>query len=88
MSSQPADPEGSAPQPSGRRRRPFETWRKIALTGAVVLLIGSILEAAVDDFNRVVLTLFLGVGWGFLAAGFGRFMIDRRRRAAQPERKP
>lgn len=83
MSSPPADPK--APP---RRRRPFETWRKIALAGALVLLGGSILDAATDDFNHVVLTLLLGIGWGLLAAGFGRFMLDRRRKAGEAARKP
>lgn len=77
MSSQSTDPEA----PRSRRRRPFETWRKIALGGAVVLLAGSIIDAATDHFPRIVLTLFLGVGWGLLAAGFGKFMLDRRRAA-------
>jgi hypothetical protein len=91
MSSPPAEKDdGAELETPGRRRgrRPFETWRKIALSGAVVLLVGSILEAANDDFPRIVLTLFLGVGWGLLAAGFGRFMLDRRRRAAQQDPKP
>jgi hypothetical protein len=83
MSLQPADePSDSRPR---RRRRPFETWRKIALAGAFVLLGQSVLDAATDDFNGVVLTLLLGIGWGLLAAGFGKFMLDRRRRAAEQE---
>ena len=86
MSSPPAETPEAPPR--GRRRRPFETWRKIALAGAVVLLVGSILDAAQDDFPRIVLTLFLGVGWGLLAAGFGKFMVDRRRRASEGTRKP
>jgi hypothetical protein len=83
MSSPHADRE-----PSRRRRRPFETWRKIALSGAVVLLCTSIVDAATEDFNGVILTLSLGIGWGLLAAGFGRFMLDRRRKAAEAARKP
>jgi hypothetical protein len=88
MSSPPAEdfPELPATAPeSRRRRRPVETWRKIALAGALVLLGGSILDAAVEDFNRFLLTLSLGIGWGLLAAGFGRYMLDRRRRAAQQD---
>ena len=83
MSSPHGDGDGSRVKaPSRRRRRPFETWRKIALAGGLVLLAGSVLDAATDDFPRIVLTLFLGIGWGLLAAGFGRYMLDRRRRAA------
>jgi hypothetical protein len=46
-----------------------------------------VIDAATKDFSRLVLTLFLGVGWGLLAAGFGRFMLDRRRRAAREDPK-
>ena len=77
----------SSPPAKPRRRRPFETWRKIALFGAVTLLIGSILDAALDNVPRIVSVLLLGTGWGLLAAGFGRAMLDRRRRAAQASRK-
>jgi hypothetical protein len=88
MSSRRADPEpGEAMTPS-RGRRPFEAWRKLALTGAVILLAGSILDAALDDFPRVLNLATLGFGWAFLAAGFGRAMVDRRARERAAERKP
>lgn len=74
MSSPPAD------RTRVRKRRPFETWRKIALAGALILLAGSILAAMTDDLPRLVEIAYLGPGWGLLAAGFGKFMIDRRRR--------
>lgn len=90
MSSPPAEQEpgrdtGEAP----RGRRPFEPWRKLALTGALILFIGSVLNAALDDFPRAINVLSLGLGWGFLAAGFGRAMVDRRarERAAEEERR-
>lgn len=94
MSSPPADNNRGRARPDAktnggpRRRRPFETWRKIALTGAVTLLVGSVLDASFgDDVPRIVSVLFLGTGWGLLAAGFARAMLDRRRRAAQASRK-
>jgi hypothetical protein len=80
------DAEGGGRE-RARARRPFETWRKIGLAGAVTLLVGSILDAALDDLPRIVSVLMLGTGWGLLAAGFGRAMLDRRRRAAQASRK-
>ena len=90
MSSPPAEPgrteEESAP--TRRARRPYERWRKLALTGAVILLVGSILKASLGrDFPNVLNMLSLGVGWGFLAAGFGRAMLDRRTRERQNEAK-
>ena len=88
MSSQPADPGPSRQGEPSRTRRPFEPWRKLALTGAVILLIGSILNAAIDDFPRVINLASLGLGWGFLAAGFGRAMVDRRARERAAEQKP
>ena len=87
MSSQPAEPERD--EPSGpRARRPYEPWRKLALTGAVILLVGSVLNAALEDFPRFFNLASLGLGWGFLAAGFGRAMVDRRARERDAERKP
>ena len=89
MSSPPAEPgrpeEGA---PTRRARRPYEPWRKLALTGAVILLVGSILKASLGaDFPNVINMLSLGVGWGFLAAGFGRAMMDRRAREREREAK-
>ena len=84
MSSPPAD----KPSPKETSRRPFEPWRKLALTGAVILLIGSILKASIDDFPNAVNMLSLGVGWGFLAAGFGRAMLDRRARERDKGSRP
>ena len=88
MSSPSAKPGPDATDAPRRVRRPFEAWRKLALTGAVILLIGSILQAAIDDFPRIVNTVCLGLGWGFLAAGFGRAMLDRRARERAAEREP
>lgn len=88
MSSPPVDPRAPEETGSGRRpRRPFEPWRKLALIGAVVLFVGSVLNAAIDDFPRALNLLSLGTGWGFLAAGFGRAMVDRRARERDKERR-
>ena len=86
MSSQPAEPDRDTP--TERTRRPFEPWRKLALTGALILFVGSILNASIEDFPRGVNLASLGLGWGFLAAGFGRAMVDRRARERDAERKP
>jgi hypothetical protein len=89
MSSPPADERDSQKTASGRPgRRPFEPWRKLALAGALVLFVGSVLNAAIEDFPRSINMLSLGVGWGFLAAGFGRAMVDRRARERDKERRP
>jgi hypothetical protein len=89
MSSPPAEPDGSDQPGRGRRtRRPYEPWRKLALTGAVILLVVSILEASIEDFPNAINMLSLGLGWGFLAAGFGRAMLDRRARERDKESRP
>jgi hypothetical protein len=86
MSSQPADPDASREDDrAAPRRRPFERWRKLALAGALILFVGSVLNAALDDFPRAINLLSLGLGWGFLAAGFGRAMLDRRARERADE---
>jgi hypothetical protein len=90
MSSQPAEPgERSEASDRSSGRRPYEPWRKLALAGALVLFVGSVLNAAIEDFPRAINMLSLGIGWGFLAAGFGRAMMDRRaRERATAEKKP
>lgn len=64
-------------------KTPFETWRKLMLAGALLLLVGSIADAmrggAPDD--SLVRTLANGVAYGLLFAGFGLAM--RRRMANQ-----
>ncbi|HEY7873953.1 MAG TPA: hypothetical protein VIG64_02405 [Actinomycetota bacterium] len=89
MSSPPAERPPVDPPPP-RARRPFEAWRKLALAGALILLVGSVLKAALDDFPNALNVLSLGLGWGFLAAAFGRAMVDRkaRERAEAAEGKP
>jgi hypothetical protein len=83
MSSPRAEPEEGK---SGRRtRRPYEPWRKLALAGALILFVVSVLNAAIDGFPRPINMLSLGLGWGFLAAGFGRAMMDRRARERDTE---
>jgi hypothetical protein len=89
MSSQPAEPDDrQTPPDTPSRRRPYEPWRKLALTGALILFVVSVLNAAIDGFPRAINMLSLGFGWGFLAAGFGRAMMDRRARERAAEKKP
>jgi len=61
------------------RKQEFPTWRKLMLSGAVLLLTVSILQAmrTIDDDlpSRIV----MGIGYGFLAAGFALAMRERRR---------
>ena len=67
-------------------KTPFETWRKMMIAGAVILLVGSVMDAmrggAPDD--SLVRTLANGVAYGLLFAGFGLAM--RRRMSNKLER--
>ena len=66
MSSAPAEEK---PQ---KTRRPFETWRKVMLVGAFILLGHALYVALVDSTVpewTTMVTNFLG--YGFLVAGFG-----------------
>lgn len=64
-------------------KTPFETWRKLMIAGALLLLAGSVMDAmrggAPDD--SLLRTLANGVAYGLLFAGFGLAM--RRRMANQ-----
>ena len=83
MSSPPDNPAAG-----GRKRVPFEAWRKVMLIGAFILLGGAVANAVIDgrlpDWANFGLTFF---GYGFLAAGFGMRMRGlreaRERKAAE-----
>ena len=67
-------------------KRPFETWRKMMIAGAVILLAGSVMDAmrgGVTD-DSLARTLANGIAYGLLFAGFGLAM--RRRMSNQRER--
>lgn len=78
----------SSPPPSGDpaapRRRPFETWRKVMLSGAVLLLVVSITSRSHVE-PPLIVVISNGVGYGLLAMGFALAM--RRRRELAEERK-
>lgn len=67
-------------------KRPFETWRKMMIAGALLLLVGSVMDAlrgGVTD-DSLLRTLSNGVAYGLLFAGFGLAM--RRRMSNKLER--
>jgi hypothetical protein len=54
-------------------------WRRIMLSGAVILLIGSLVPAIMGaDAPTWLPNASLVIGYGFLAYGFFRAMGDRR----------
>lgn len=59
-------------------RHPWDTWRKLMVAGAVLLLINSIFNArqAVGDTD-IAYVLANGVGYGLLASGFALAMRQR-----------
>lgn len=81
MSSQPDNPT------PGRKRVPFEQWRKVMLAGAFVLLGNALAAALLDAPPPTWLTMIANfVGYGLLAVGFGirmRSIKEGRRRAAE-----
>lgn len=60
-------------------KRPFETWRKLMLSGALLLLAGSVSDAlrggSPDD--SLIRTLVNGIAFGLLFAGFALAMRRR-----------
>lgn len=67
MSSAPVEPKRGK-----KKRRPFETWRKVMLVGAFVLLGQALLVALIDEPipDFVTLPMYF-VGYAFLLVGFG-----------------
>lgn len=73
MSSAPAEPE--AP----KRRRPFEPWRKVMLVGAFILLGHALYVALTGSPLPQWASMFINfMGYGFLVAGFGIKMRERK----------
>lgn len=79
-------PGGKGP---GRRRVPFEQWRKVMLLGAFVLLGNAILVAWLEpDPPRALSLVMAFLGYGLLAAGFGiRMRSMKAARAAAEEKR-
>ena len=75
MSSQPPNPKWYSYWPK---------WRRLMLSGAVILLIGSLVPAIVgaDDTPTWLPNASLVIGYGFLAYGF--FLAMRARRPKDP----
>ena len=67
-------------------RGPWDTWRKLMVAGAVLLLINSIFNArqAVGETD-IAYVLANGVGYGLLASGFALAM--RQRQALKKKRE-
>ncbi len=61
------------------RNQQFPTWRKLMLSGAVLLLIVSILQATRTIGDDMPSRIVMGIGYGCLAAGFALAMRERRR---------
>jgi hypothetical protein len=62
-----------------RRRRPFETWRKVMIAGTLVLLGLTIGNAAIEGHPARWISLPLGiVGYVLLMLGFVLAMKQRR----------
>lgn len=84
MSSPPSKPKRvlatskpGAPPPT-RRRAGFETWRKIMLAGALLLLGTALAAALIDEpLPRPVYLVANAAGYVLLAIGFGMRMKDR-----------
>ena len=85
MSYEPSKPTEAPSDEGAPKRRPFETWRKIALVGAVLLLGNSLVRALIgDDMPDWLYMALNSAGYVILAVAFGTFF--RQRRSAQEER--
>ena len=74
MSSPPSSTGGA-----WRRYFRFERWRKLMLTGALILLGHALLDVAVQGKPPQWLTFAaFGLGYGFLVAGFGVRMRETK----------
>jgi hypothetical protein len=68
-----------------RRRRRFETWRKVMIAGALLLLALTIGDAAVEGRPARWISVPLGV-IGYVLLMFGFVLAMRQRREAQERR--
>lgn len=77
MSSAPAEPE------TRKKRRPFETWRKVMLVGAFILLGHALVVALIaEPVPEFVTMAAYFVGYAFLLVGFGVRMRDYKEEKA------
>jgi hypothetical protein len=60
-------------------------WRQSMLAGAVVLLLASIADAAIEDFPRVIYLIVFFTGYVFLSYGFFLAMSARRNPPAKKD---
>jgi hypothetical protein len=68
-----------------RRRRPFETWRKVMIAGTLILLALTIGDAAMEGHPAPWIGVPLGViGYVLLMLGF--VLAMKKRREAQEKR--
>jgi threonine/homoserine/homoserine lactone efflux protein len=68
-----------------RRRRRFETWRKVMIAGALVLLGLTIGDAAMDGHPARWISVPISV-IGYVLLMFGFVLAMRQRREAQEKR--
>jgi small neutral amino acid transporter SnatA (MarC family) len=71
-------------QPAGRRRR-FETWRKVMIAGALLLLALTIGDAVMDGHPARWISIPIGMA-GYVLLMFGFVLAMRHRREAMQKR--
>ena len=71
-------------QPAGRRRR-FETWRKVMIAGALLLLALTIGDAVMEGHPARWISIPISMA-GYVLLMFGFVLAMRRRREVQEER--
>ena len=71
-------------QPAGRRRR-FETWRKVMIAGALLLLALTIGDAVIEGHPARWISIPISMA-GYVLLMFGFVLAMRRRREVQEER--
>ena len=71
-------------QPAGRRGR-FETWRKVMIAGALLLLALTVADAVVEGHPARWISIPISIA-GYVLLMFGFVLAMRRRREAQEAR--